>query len=111
MNQDYQGIIDRMRFKIELFDQGSAVLARVQIDLVDPPIMIQGYTIRINQEQNKLYLAPPSYKSKYNKFCPIVWTPTDFWQLLDTKILGEYKITLRDGESNFDFILSVEKTK
>jgi len=27
------------------------------------------------------------------------------------KILGEYKITLRDGESNFDFILSVEKTK
>ncbi|MEI8061444.1 MAG: hypothetical protein WCG99_04100 [Candidatus Berkelbacteria bacterium] len=91
MSQDYQQLINKLKIEIVLFEQPNAVLARVKIDLVDPPIVIQGYTIRKNEAENKLYVSPPSYPSRFKKFCSIVWSPNDFWKLLENKILDDYK--------------------
>jgi len=91
---DYEAIVEKIKVEIKLFE--SKILAQAKIDLVDPPIIIKGATIKRNGTSGKVFVSPPSYFSKF-KMHPIIWMPKDLWVLVSNKILKEYsKMT---GES------------
>lgn len=90
---NYEEIVEKIKLDIKLHDE--KILARVSIDITWPPIIIKGNTIK-RSDNNKLFVTPPSFKSKYG-YKPMVWMAPDLWKMICKKILQEYvKMT---GES------------
>lgn len=87
MDNDYLKIIDNLKIKIIPYD--AKILARVEVDLCSPPIIIKGFTVKKNAE-GVIFTSPPAFSNRYGKMSPIIWSPKDFWDLLSKKILTEY---------------------
>ncbi len=84
---NYEEIVGRIKIEIRLYEV--KILAQVKIDMVDPPVIIKGLTIKRNAKENKVFVSPPSYFAKY-KMHPIIWMPKDLWTMVCSKILKEY---------------------
>lgn len=84
---DYKEIVNRVKIELRIYD--GKLLARANVDLVDPPIIIKGFTVRRNMTSSQLYVYAPAYMS-LKKMCPLIWMPKDLFVLLSDKILEEY---------------------
>ncbi len=106
MVNDYKKIIEGINIELEVFNSPKSVLARVKVDLVIPPMIIQGYTIRKNEKLDKLYVSPPSYLTKYKKYVSIIWSPSDFWKILERKIIDKYKESTGESDTSDEIDIS-----
>lgn len=87
--------------KLEISTNASGVLARINIDLVDPPIIIKGFTLKDGiDKEGKPYkqLSAPSYRGKF-KYHPNIWMPEDLWRMLCKRVISEYEAKAKSEES------------
>jgi hypothetical protein len=98
LDKDYKKIVRKAIVEVKLFNGDSAILARVSVDLQNPPITIKAFTVRENDGHK--YVLPPSYISYSNKMKPTIWMPLELFYMLNMKILETYEKTLRDVGSN-----------
>lgn len=92
MAGSYDRIVGNCR--LEISTNASGVLARINVDLVEPPIIIKGFTLKegIDKEgRSYKQLSAPSYRGKF-KFHPNIWMPEELWRMLSKKIISEYEL-------------------
>jgi len=108
MAGSYEEIIGNCR--MEISTNASGVLARINVDLVNPPIIIKGFTLKegIDKEGNPYkQLSAPSFRGKF-KFHPIVWMPEDLWRMLSKRAICEYESKAKSEESELIDLDKVE---
>ena len=94
----YEDIIDNC--KVEISTNASGVLARINIDLTTPPIVIKGFTLKegIDKDGNQYkQLSAPSYRGKF-KYHPNIWMPEDLWKLLSKRVIKEYEARVQEDD-------------
>ena len=89
--------------QIEIKDStNEKIVARVKVDLGDPPVSIKGFTIRkgIDNKSSEecLYVLAPSFPNRFGKNSSILWMPEDLWHLLTKKILNQFEGKVNDIE-------------
>lgn len=99
----FEEFIEKCRLDINPSDHPK-IIARVNVDIGEPPIIIKGFTIKngIDNRSSKpcIYASAPSFQNRYGKSSPIIFMPEELWKLLTAKILSEYR---RQAQEKEDF--------